>query len=206
MTYASPPHHTAPWEVIFDPEAVMRRSILLPLILSISFASRVAAQIPMFPAAPLPTPIPHPAPILSTDDRSGPRLGMAYIAGGSVTAENEGKTMTPLTSVFGWQIEHQFPTGEKDMPMPVTELVTLVGGMEQGLFLPSLTFLAGMRKPNGWEAGIGPSLTGAGVQLAAAVGITRSIGNLNVPFNFAVAPGRRGAAISITTGFNTSPR
>jgi hypothetical protein len=90
--------------------------------------------------------------------------------------------------------------------MPVTELITLVGGMEQGLFLPSVTVLAGVRKPNGWEAGIGPSLTGAGIQLAAAVGITRPLGNLNVPINFAIAPGRRGAALSITTGFNSGPR
>ena len=29
-----------------------------------------------------------------------------------------------------------------------------------------------------------------------------SLGAINVPINFAVAPGRRGAALSITTGFN----
>jgi len=83
----------------------------------------------------------------------------------------------------------------------MTEFVVLVGGMEQGLFLPSASWLLGVRKPDGWEAGIGPTITGAGVQLAMAAGITRSLGYLNVPFNVALAPGRRGAALSITTGF-----
>ena len=42
----------------------------------------------------------------------------------------------------------------------------------------------------------------AGVQLAFAAGVTQSLGTLNIPFNLAVAPGRRGASISFTTGFN----
>ena len=49
---------------------------------------------------------------LSERDRSGPRLGVAYIAGGSVTAEQLGESLSPVVSLFGWQIEHQFPTGE----------------------------------------------------------------------------------------------
>jgi hypothetical protein len=40
------------------------------------------------------------------------------------------------------------------------------------------------------------------VQLAVAAGMTHSLGALNVPVNLAIAPGRRGAAISLTTGFN----
>jgi hypothetical protein len=140
-------------------------------------------------------------PLLDDDDRSGPRLGFAYIFGGSVTAENAGQHLTPLTTLFGWQLERQFRTGQAGLPVPMTELVVLVGGMEQGLFLPSVSWLLGVRKPDGWEAGIGPTLTGAGVQLALAAGVTRSLGALNVPFNVAIAPGRRGAALSITTGF-----
>ena len=58
-----------------------------------------------------------------------------------------------------------------------------------------------MRGSNGWEAGVGPTLTGAGAQLAFAVGKTVPLGVLNVPMNLAITPGRRGASISFTTGF-----
>jgi len=143
-----------------------------------------------------------PAGSLYEDDRSGPRFGVAYLVGGSVTAERSGKRIAPFVSLFGWQIEHQFDTGRKDLPVPMTEIVLLAGGMEQGVLLPSASWLIGVRKTNGWEAGVGPTLTGAGVQLAAAGGVTYSLGALNVPVNLAVAPGRRGASISLTTGFN----
>jgi hypothetical protein len=86
----------------------------------------------------------------------------------------------------------------------MTELVLLAGGMEQGVVLPSVSWLLALRKPNGWEAAIGPTVTGAGVQLALAGGVTHTFGKLNIPVNLAVAPGRRGASISITTGFNTA--
>jgi hypothetical protein len=74
------------------------------------------------------------------------------------------------------------------------------------VFLPSASWMLGLRQPNGWEAALGPTLTGAGVQLALAAGVTHSFGKLNVPVNLAVAPGRRGASVSVTTGFNLASR
>ena len=138
--------------------------------------------------------------IVENDDRSGPRVGATYLVGGSVTAERTGRSLSPLTTLFGWQIEHQFDAGP-GLPTPMTELVLLVGGMEQGAFLPSASWLLGLRQRNGWEFGAGPTLTGSGVQIAIAGGVTQSIGDLNVPVNLAIAPGRRGASISILTGF-----
>ena len=164
---------------------------------------QVPRRAPLPPVAPLPqTGVPH-SHLLDEDDRSGPRLGAAYLIGGSVTAEREGKSLSPLISLFGWQFEHQFETGVRRTTVPVAELVAVVGGMEQGAFLPSASWLLGIRQPNGWEAALGPTLTGAGVQLAFAAGVTHAFGRLNVPVNLAVAPGRRGASISVTTGFNT---
>ena len=138
---------------------------------------------------------------IENDDRSGPRIGAAYLVGGSVTAERAGRSFSPLTTLFGWQFEHQFDAGP-GLPRPMTEVVLLAGGMEQGVLLPSASWLIGLRQRNGWEFGAGPTLTGAGVQIAIAGGITQSVGSLNVPVNLAIAPGRRGASISITTGFN----
>ena len=176
----------------------------LTLLIALAVESQLAAaqQIPR-PMPPVVLPRGSlPAGSLYEDDRSGPRFGVAYLLGGSVTAERAGKHVAPFVSLFGWQLEHQFETGRKDLPVPMTELVLLAGGMEQGVLLPSASWLVGVRKTNGWEAGIGPTLTGAGIQLAAAAGVTYSLGAINVPVNLAVAPGRRGAAISLTTGFN----
>lgn len=173
------------------------------MLIALAGAPRiVASQIPR-PMPPVVLPrYSLPAGALDEDDRSGPRLGMAYLIGGSVTAERAGKHVSPLMSLFGWQLEHQFETGRRDLPVPMTEIVLLAGGMEQGIVLPSASWLIGLRKKNGWEAGLGPTLTGAGVQVAAAAGVTHSLGRINVPVNLAVAPGRRGASISLTTGFN----
>lgn len=176
----------------------MRRAALcISLVCSVTSIRSTHAQLPVAPVL-----VVRAAEYVLNDDRSGPRVGVGYIAGGSVTAQNQGKSFAPVTSMFGWQLERQFPTGRKDEPLPVTEFVVLVAGMEQGLFLPSATWLLGLRQPNGWEAGVGPALTGAGVQLAFAAGVTHEVGRLNVPVNLAIAPGRRGAAISLTTGFN----
>jgi hypothetical protein len=151
---------------------------------------------------PYPPTYPHASNPFSEDDRSGVRLGLAYLIGGSVTAEREGKKIAPLMTLFGFQLEHQFDPGKKDIPVPMTELIGLAGGMEQGRFLPSLSWMVGLRQTNGWEAAIGPTITGAGLQLAMGAGVTHSYGKLNVPMNLALAPGRRGASISFTTGFN----
>jgi hypothetical protein len=177
------------------------RSAALLAILAASAGAQIPRPIPL-PVPPLPRQPSTRVNRHNEDDRSGPRLGVAYLIGGSVTAEHAGQRVDPLMTLFGWQIEHQFPTGLAMAPTPMTELVVLVGGMEQGAFLPSVSWLIGMRQPNGWEAGVGPTLTGAGVQIALAAGVTHSLGVLNLPMNVAVVPGRRGASISFTTGFN----
>lgn len=142
------------------------------------------------------------ATIIEVDDnRSGPRIGAAYLVGGSVTAEREGTHVQPLMSLFGWQTEHPFSTGIAGAPLPVVEVIGMIGGLEQSRPLASFSAILGARQANGWEAGVGPTFTGAGTQLTFAAGITRTYGMLNLPVSLAVTPGRRGASISLTTGF-----
>ena len=138
------------------------------------------------------------------DSRSGLRLGAEYIIGGSVTAERHNQPLSPLMSVFGWQFEQQYNAGVKGGPVPLMEVVGLVGGMDQGVAIPSGSWLWGLRQRNGWEAALGPTVTPAGVRLSFAGGITHRYGNFNLPVNLAVTPGRRGASVNITTGFNIS--
>lgn len=175
----------------------MRRAAMcVPLVCSLMYcrAGVVTAQAPEPPV--------RVAQFVWNDNRSGPRIGAAYIIGGSVTAEKEGESFSPMTTLFGWQFERQFQTGQKGLPTPVSEFIVLVGGLEQSRVLPSASWLFGLRQTNGWEAGVGPTATLTGVQISVAAGITHSFGSLNVPLNLAVSPGRRGASISLTTGFN----
>lgn len=49
-----------------------------------------------------------------------------------------------LVSQFGWQFERQFDTGTSGATL-VTEWVVLVGGLEQSVVIPSLSWLVGQR-------------------------------------------------------------
>ena len=139
--------------------------------------------------------------ITPPDDRAGPRFGVAYLTRGSETARKQGKPFSPLTSLFGWQFEHPFDIGAEN-PTLVTELVLLAGGLEQNLFLPSATWLLGIRQMNGFEFGAGPTITASGSQIAFAAGVTEKLGNVNVPVNVAIAPARVGVAVTLTARVN----
>jgi hypothetical protein len=80
--------------------------------------------------------------------------------------------------------------------------VPLISGLEQGVALPSLNWLVGVRTPAGTEFGIGPNITPVGVGLVVAAGVTVRSGALNIPLNVAVATSKSGARVTILTGFN----
>jgi hypothetical protein len=166
------------------------------LLAATAFCRQVVAQAPIFGRGVV---------IESPDDRSGPRIGMAYLTRGSETARRLNKSFSPLTSVFGWQFERPIDVGPRGWRV-MTELVPLVGGLEQNVPLPSLTWLVAARKPNGIELGVGPTITGAGTQVTFAGGVTKVVGDVDIPVNFAFAPARRGAVLLLTAGFNTRRR
>ena len=102
-------------------------------------------------------------------------------------------------SQFGWQFEKRIKTSPTGLSA-VNEWVVLAGGLEQGIVIPSLSWLVGLRTGSGVEFGLGPNVTPAGVALVAG-GVTVE-GRLNVPFNVAVVPSRAGMRVSVLTGFN----
>ena len=132
----------------------------------------------------------------------GPRFGVTYLSDGIVQylGENEIE-VSPMVTQFGWQFEKQFYAGPGG-PTAVTEWVVLVGGLDQGVFLPSLSWLVGLRTERGAEIGVGPNITPAGAALALAAGMTTRVGALNVPLNVAVVPSKRGMRVSVLTGFS----
>jgi hypothetical protein len=104
-------------------------------------------------------------------------------------------------SQFGWQFERQFYAKGDDGPRVLNEWVVLVGGLDQGVVLPSVNWLVGVRTHEGAEFGIGPNVTPAGVALAVAAGVTFRAGVVNVPMTFAVVPSKYGMRVSMLTGF-----
>jgi len=138
-----------------------------------------------------------------TMNLSGPRVGMTVLddAARAMVLERFGKDVGPVIGQFGWQKEKRFmssPTGFTG----VTEWVGLVGGMNEGLLLPSLSWLVGARTAEGVEFAMGPNIAAGGVGLAAAAGVTFRAGALNIPINLAAVRSDAGVRISMLAGFN----
>ncbi len=85
----------------------------------------------------------------------GPRFGVTFLNGQLARELNDMFGAQPIISQFGWQVENQFftlPTGTSG----VVEFVGLIGGFEQGLFLPSATMLVGIRNYRVWNLALAP--------------------------------------------------
>ena len=142
-----------------------------------------------------------------TVNLSGPRFGMTALSTGVVEELQKKRSIEINSNIsqFGWQFERQFYTRDSGVAA-VNEWVVLLGGLDQGVVLPSVSWLVGLRTREGAEFGIGPNITPAGVALAVAAGVTFRAGNLNVPMNVAVVPSKVGTRISVLTGFNMRRR
>jgi hypothetical protein len=144
-----------------------------------------------------------PAYTYSSADLSGPRFGFTLLSDGVVNKLTERYIAVdrPYVSQFGWQFERQFFTQNSGVSL-VTEWVALLGGLEQSLGLPSLSWLVGVRTRDGAEFGIGPNITPAGTALVLATGFTFRTAAVNVPVNVAVIPSKAGTRVTILTGFS----
>jgi hypothetical protein len=137
---------------------------------------------------------------------AGPRLGVTFLTGDMrQSLRQHGINVGPAISQFGWQKEKRFLTSESGAT-GVTEWVLLFGGMDQGIVLPSFSWLVGLRSVKGVEFAVGPNLGPGGVAMAIAGGVTFRAGNLNVPVNLAAVPSKNGVRVSMLAGFNTRRR
>lgn len=157
---------------------------------------------------------------------SGPRVGLTYITPGSMLDhlqewESVGE-LRPYFFQFGWQYESRFM--DVGGTAGIVELIGLVGGFEQGLFLPSLSSMIGLRTEKGFELAVGPNVSLSGAALVVGAGFNFKRGGINFPVNIAFVPGRSkrdssrddmtgledvqfvdtGHRISIVVGFNAS--
>lgn len=139
-------------------------------------------------------------------DLAGPRFGLTLLSQGVVDElARRDIDVRPNITQFGWQFERQFFTRDSGATM-VSEWVALVGGMEQGVTLPSVSWLVGMRTRDGAEFGIGPNITPAGTAMVFAAGMTFKTGAANIPVNVAIVPSRAGTRVTLVTGFSLRRR
>ena len=168
---------------------MIRRSLVAAALLALAATAPLGAQ--------------QPQDLVRQLNRSGPRVGVTWL-GGSIVDTLRTKfdiDVAPVITQFGWQFERQFASLENG-PVALNEWILLVGGLDQGAFLPSLTWLVGIRTPGNFEIGVGPNLTPAGAALALSSGMTFRAGALAVPVNVALVPSKYGVRASLLTGFN----
>jgi hypothetical protein len=197
---------TLPENIMRTPHPTAIQRAALGMLVSLTLCTPALAQAPP-PAKP--------------QSLSGPRFGVTFLSDSIVDKlKDEDIDVSPVITQFGWQFEKLFNT-EGSGPMLVTEWVLLAGGVEQGLFLPSLSWLTGVRTRTGLEFGVGPNLSVAGAALVLTAGKTFRVGDVNVPVNLAVVPSkvswvlyegppfreteieRRAMRVSLLFGFNT---
>lgn len=121
---------------------------------------------------------------------SGPRVGFTYITPGLLIDNlsdlpNIGEA-NPMIAQFGWQLETRFM--DEGNTAGIVEFIGMIGGFEQGLFLPSISTLVGFRKNTGFEMAVGPNLSLSGVGMVIGAGFNFKSGNLNFPVNIAFVP------------------
>ena len=148
---------------------------------------------------------------------SGPRIGITYITPGStmdfLNDIKNNKGVNSVITQFGWQFESRFAESEKFTG--IVEYMLFVGGVEQGFFLPSASFMIGGRGAGGFEFAIGPNLSLSGAGIVIGFGNNLQVGDLNIPFNFAFVPSKitnndqdyiyhdsTGHRFTFTVGFN----
>ena len=136
---------------------------------------------------------------------SGPRLGLVYISAspgssflnGDIRLEDTGDlpedyndiAKGALTTLYGWQWESRFADGGN--VTGIVEWIALVGGLEKGKFLPSVSSMVGARTASGIEFAVGPNLSLSGIAMVFGMGYNFKSGNLNIPVNIAFVPGKK---------------
>ena len=136
---------------------------------------------------------------------AGPRLGFALITpspssglingyfkfgdlGDDLPENYNSEIKSAVTSLYGWQWESRFADGGK--VTGIVEWIALVGGIEKGYFLPSISSMVGARSSNGFEFAMGPNLSLSGIGMVIGAGYNFKSGNLNIPVNIGFVPGK----------------
>jgi hypothetical protein len=128
---------------------------------------------------------------------SGPRVGVTYISPGTSADYLEERGKNPVVTQFGWQFEARLFT--VDETSGIFEFVPMIGGLEQGMFIPSASALLGVRTGKKFtiEFAIGPNFSVVPdyyghkkgfAGLVIALGTSLKKGNIHFPITLAYVP------------------
>ena len=119
---------------------------------------------------------------------SGPRIGVAYVGAGLYADEIASRGKQPILSQFGWQFETRLFSSSTGIS-GVAEFVPMIAGMEQGMFLPSASFLMGMRLKDKFEFALGPTVAyPTGLSMVFAIGTSFKFEDVYFPITLAFVP------------------
>ncbi len=149
-------------------------------------------------------------PIVEPLRLSGPRVGVTYVP--NISQYNLGETFndstlnpSPWVSQFGWQFEwNYFETIGGSAGL--FEVIPLIGGLDQGVIIPSLNLLTGYRDASGFEIGAGPNLNMINSGFTLAIGYNIKSKHMNFPLNFAFTRSREGIRTTLLVGFTKRRR
>ncbi|MGZ5282071.1 MAG: hypothetical protein ACXWDO_06240 [Bacteroidia bacterium] len=132
----------------------------------------------------------------------GPRIGITHIGPGKMrTGLDDNFGGKPTLSQFGWAFESRLFTTKQGASGTLT-FIPLIAGVEQGLFLPSVTGLVGVRTSGGFDFSIGPNLSIGGAGLAMMAGTTVKLQGIDIPMHIAAVPTNKGIIFNFLVGFN----
>ncbi|MBA2611348.1 MAG: hypothetical protein H0U95_05200 [Bacteroidetes bacterium] len=128
----------------------------------------------------------------------GPRIGLTYISPGTASDYLSSEGKQPVITQFGWQFEGRLFTVEGNT-QGIIEFIPLIGGVEQGMFIPSASLLIGIRsgEKRMFEFAMGPNFSvtrdykrDITVQTGVVIAFGTSFkhGNINFPVNIAFVP------------------
>ena len=149
----------------------------------------------------------------------GPRVGISYSA--TTTANFNSliqeyfpapeRSYLPIMSQFGVNFEQRVQLGLTDSHFAFEEVIMLTG-LDQSVFIPSVSLLIGFRSKAGLEFGLGPSFSvtysdsglNIPVTVVYAVGWTISFSDVYIPINLVILPTPADGfpRFGILTGFN----
>ena len=130
--------------------------------------------------------------------RHGFRMGYTY--GNQLDRRDHIKS--PHMSALGYELTQTVESGVEGFRFIAIQNV-LLSGLEQGLFLPSLTAMVGYEVFGIAQMGIGANLGALGPRLIIAAGLTPEVGNFQLPVHVHYIPDPdRNWRIGFSTGIN----
>jgi hypothetical protein len=145
---------------------------------------------------------------------NGPRMGMTYIINPNEALKKkmDRRNVEKLLSQFGWHTEWLIAPDLRG-PFFVVQANAFIAGVEYNVAIPSATLMMGIRLPQGYEFGMGPSVVVTGNTskdisslILVALGKSLNFHGVHIPLNLVWGRNPEGDRVSFVFGYAMSLR